>query len=73
MLDEKSVIDRHKCHMAAKFGVFVDENHNKIPTMYWLLKLHKKPINHVVLLILGHIILLSCPYFQRLETMHLKL
>ena len=41
MLDEKSVIDRHTYHMAAKFVVFVDENHDKIPTMYWLLKLHK--------------------------------
>ena len=29
--------------MAAKFGVFVDEDHRKLPTLYWLLKLHKRP------------------------------
>ena len=23
-----------------KFGVFVDENHSKFPTLYWLPKLH---------------------------------
>ena len=28
--------------MAAKFGVFVDEDHNKLPTLYWLPKLHKR-------------------------------
>ena len=26
--------------MAAKFGVFVDEDHSKLPTLYWLPKLH---------------------------------
>ena len=29
--------------MAAKFGVFVDENHSKLPTLYWLPKLHERP------------------------------
>ena len=29
--------------MAAKFGVFVDEDHSKLPTLYWLQKLHKRP------------------------------
>ena len=24
------VIDRHMCHMTAKFGVFVDEDHGKL-------------------------------------------
>ena len=28
---------------AAKFGVFVDEDHSKLPTLYWLPKLHKQP------------------------------
>ena len=32
LLDEKSAVDRHRCHMAVKFGVFVDEDHNKLPT-----------------------------------------
>ena len=29
--------------MAAKFGVFVGEDHSKLPTLYWLPKLHKRP------------------------------
>ena len=29
--------------MAAKFGLFVDEDHSKLPTLYWVLKLHKRP------------------------------
>ena len=32
-----------KVHKAAKFGVFVDEDHNKLATLYWLPKLHKRP------------------------------
>ena len=38
-----SIVDRHRCHMAAKFGLFVDEDHSKLPTLYWLPKLHKRP------------------------------
>ena len=40
---ETSIVDRHRCHMAAKFGLFVDEDHGKLPTLYWLPKLHKRP------------------------------
>ena len=29
--------------MAAKFGLFVDEDHGKLPTLYWLPKLQKRP------------------------------
>ena len=29
--------------MAAKFGLFVDEDHSKLPTLYWLPILHKRP------------------------------
>ena len=29
--------------MAAKFGLLVDEDHSKVPTLYWLPKLHKGP------------------------------
>ena len=29
--------------MAAKFGLFVDEDHSKLPTLYWFPKLHKRP------------------------------
>ena len=35
-LDDRSVLDRHRYHMAAKFAVFVDEDHSKLPTLYWL-------------------------------------
>ena len=27
--------------MAANFGLFVDEDHNKLPTLYWSPKLNK--------------------------------
>ena len=39
-----SIVDRHRCHMAAKFGLFVDEDLSKLPTLYWLVipKLHKR-------------------------------
>ena len=29
--------------MAAKFGVFVSDDHSKLPTLYWLPRLHKRP------------------------------
>ena len=29
--------------MAAEFGLFVDEDHNNLPTLYWLPRLHKRP------------------------------
>ena len=29
--------------MAAKFDVFIDLDHSKLPTLYWLPKLHKIP------------------------------
>ena len=43
MLNEISVVDRHRCHIAAKFNVFVDEDHSKLPTLYWLPTLNKRP------------------------------
>ena len=43
LLGEKFVVDRLRCHMAAKFGVFDDEDHSKVPTIYWLQKLLKIP------------------------------
>ena len=38
-----SVIDRHRCHMAAKLGVFVNEDHSRLPTLYLVPKPHKWP------------------------------
>ena len=33
-LDERSVIHRYQCHMVAKFGVYVTQDCNKLPTLY---------------------------------------
>ena len=51
--------------MAAKFGVFVDEDHSKLPTLYWLpiVNFINSPISRVLLLILVHVQLLSCLFF----------
>ena len=49
--------------MAAKFGVCVDENHDKFSTLYWLPKLHKRPCNANESLCATtelHILLTSC-------------
>ena len=59
LLDERSVVDKHRCQMAATFGVFVDEDHSKLPG-YMYQNFIKDPISHVLLLILAHILLLSC-------------
>ena len=58
LLDERFV-DRNRFHMAAEFGVFVNEGQSKLPMLYWFPKFHKIPISHVLLLILAHLILLS--------------
>ena len=33
VLDGKYAVDRHRCHMSAKFDVFVDVDHSKHPTL----------------------------------------
>ena len=47
-LDETSVVDRHRCHMVAKFGVCLYEDHSTFPTLYWLPKLHKLHKSRVI-------------------------
>ena len=42
-LSERVVVDGYGCHIALQFGVKAKENQDKIPTLYWLPKLHKKP------------------------------
>ena len=42
-LSERMIVDGHGCHTALHFGVKAKENHDKVPTLYWLPKLHKKP------------------------------
>ena len=41
--DEKTVINSHSNDMPYKFAVNVKERKDKLPTMYWLPKLHKRP------------------------------
>ena len=57
LLDEMYVIDRHRFYIATKF---VNEEPSKLPMLYRLPKLHKTPTRHVLLLILAHVLLLSC-------------
>ena len=40
--EEKSVMNGHCNHLALKFSVCVKERQDRLPTMYWLPKLHKK-------------------------------
>ena len=57
---------RYRCHMAAKFYVFIDKDHGKLLTLYWLHKLHKIPYKSCFIAnfsSLVHLLLLSCLYF----------
>ena len=51
--------------MAAKFGVFVDEDHSKLPTLYWLPNIIQDTISHVLLLTLANVLLLRVYNFVR--------
>ena len=52
-LSERVIVDGHGCHTALHFGVKAKENQDKVPTLYWLPKLHiKNPIKQDLLLIL---------------------
>ena len=41
--EEKSVVNGHCNHLALKLSVCVKERQDRLPTMYWLPKLHKTP------------------------------
>ena len=41
--EEKSVVNGHCTHLALKFSVCVKERQDRLSTMYWLPKLHKRP------------------------------
>ena len=41
--DEKSVVNKHCSDIDIKFSVGITESQEKLPTFYWLLKLHKRP------------------------------
>ena len=42
-LSERVIVDGHGCHTALHFGVKAKGNQDKVPTLYWLPKFHKKP------------------------------
>ena len=44
-LSERVIVYGHGCHTALHFGVKAKENQDKVPTLNWLPKLHKKPYN----------------------------
>ena len=46
------IVDGHGCHTTLHFGVKAKENQDKVPTLYWLPKLHKNPIKQDLLQIL---------------------
>ena len=68
-LDGRSIheVDRHRCHIAAKFGVFVDEILTSLQRYTGYIKINRNHINHVIMQILVRILLLrlllSCIYF----------
>ena len=41
--DEKSVVNKHCNDIETKFAVGITESQEKLPTFYWLPKLHKRP------------------------------
>ena len=41
--EEKSVVNGHYNHLALQFSVCVKERQDRLPTMYWLPTLHKRP------------------------------
>ena len=42
-IDEKSVVYSHSNEIPNKFAVDVKERQDRLPAMYWLPKLHKRP------------------------------
>ena len=49
---ERVIVDGHGCHTTLNFGVKAKENHDRVPTLYWLPKLYKNPTKQKLLLIL---------------------
>ena len=64
------VIGGYQCHMAAKASVLVDEDHDKLLTLYWLPKLLKRPCTSRLLLIQVRVLLVSRLYFNFLSHCH---
>ena len=41
--DERSIVITHSVDITAKFAVSIKEKQNRLPTLYWLPKFHKRP------------------------------
>ena len=41
--DERSIVNTHSIDITAKFAVSIKETQVRLPTLYWLPKLHKRP------------------------------
>ena len=41
--DERSIVNTHSIDITAKFAVRIKEKQDRLPTLYWLPKLHKRP------------------------------
>ena len=41
--DERSIVKTHSIDITAKFAVSIKEKQDRLPTLYWLPKLHKRP------------------------------
>ena len=41
--DERSIVNAHCIEITAKFAVSIKEKQDRLPMLYWLLKLHKRP------------------------------
>ena len=41
--DERSIVNTHSIDITAKFAVSIKEKQDRLPTLYWLSKLHKRP------------------------------
>ena len=71
-LNETSIVDGHRCHMAVKFGLFVDEDHGKLLRYTGYLNFINGPMGRVLLLILARVQLLGCVFFWLLASLQLK-
>ena len=40
---DESIVNIHSIDITAKFAVGIKESQDKLPTLYWLPKLHKRP------------------------------
>ena len=41
--DERSIVNTHSIDITAKFAMSIKEKQDRLPTLYWLPKLHKRP------------------------------